>query len=487
MKAKSLTSVVTLILCGIVCSQVSAAREVSKEAIIFRATRDAVFTIYSDIGHGSGFLVDKGGLILTNSHVIQSSSRISVQLDRNTRVPAMLLTEDRQKDIAVLRVAPEVVRELPILKIADRPIADLAFEGEKIIAIGSPLHQTRIVTSGIVSKVEERAVISDVNLNPGNSGGPLINMDSEVIAINTFRDSSVGNSGVSGSIPISLALPLLDQARGRLHEQPPPLTLLPVVSEGPFPLEGLKWASERCDKDSNYTMKLYAEDSWVAEMATSPHTMELTSGFDIQIYTPPRQYFLEKVAMENLVKKRRDREAAAGFAQSVMYDPLGDRFREWREYVGDYIPLVIITVEPRIGETNASSFFNLLGAAAAGYSGTYYPASYIYEFKSDLQDFELMDEDDVVPEVWRAMGIMPISVSEKSVKMEDIAQRGVFAFRPEVFKSTNLSLKIRDLKKPGEIINAPIPLACREQILVDFEPYMDMQKAAEAQLQLMRE
>ena len=74
---------------------------------------------------------------------------------------------------------------------------------------------------------------------------------------------------------------------------------------------------------------------------------------------------------------------------------------------------------------------------------------------------------------------MPISFSEKSVKMEDIAQRGVFMFLPEVFKSPNLRLKILDLKKPGQIINVPIPQACREQILADFEPYMDMQNAAE--------
>ena len=235
MKAKSLALIVSLILCGIVCGQVPAAREVSEEAVVFRKMKDAVFTIYGDRGHGSGFLVDKGGLILTNAHVIASSSRISVQLNPNTRIPATLLAEDNQKDIAVLRVAPEVVKELPILKIADRPAADIAFEGERVIAIGSPLNQTRILTSGIVSKVEERAIISDVNINgtqPEIQGGATctdktaINMDSEVVAINTFGDfSSRGPSrsflGI-GSILISLALPLLDQARGRLHEEPPP-------------------------------------------------------------------------------------------------------------------------------------------------------------------------------------------------------------------------------------------------------------------------
>ena len=465
MKTKFLTLIVSLILCVIMCSQVPAARKVSEEAVIFRKTRDAVFTIYGDRGHGSGFLVDKAGLILTNSHVITSSSRISVQLDRDTRVPATLLAEDRQKDIAVLRVAPETVKELPILKIADRPAADLAFEGEKVIAIGSPLNQIRILTSGIVSKVEERAIISDVNINQGNSGGPLINMDSEVIAINTFGDFRSRGPGVSGSILISLAIPLLDQARRKLHEEPPPPIQLPVVPEDPFPIEGLKWTSERCGKTSNYTLK--------------------APGFDIQILTPSRRYFLTKISKEPLAEKRRSREAAAGVDPSEMYDPLGDLLKEWKEYGGAYKPLVEIYVEPDIGQTTSSILLNLLGAAATGYSRTPAYYAFTYEFKSDLQDLELMDGGNAVPEVLRGMGMMPISFSERSVKMEDIAQRGVFMFLPEVFKSPNLRLKILDLKKPGQIIDVPIPEACREQILADFEPYMDMQNAADARLRVM--
>lgn len=466
MKVKILTLVVSLILCGIVCGQVFAAREVSAEAIIFRETRDAVFTIYGDKGHGSGFLVDKVGLVLTNSHVITASSRISVQLNPNTRVPATLLAEDKQKDIAVLQVAPEVVEELPILTIADRPSADLAFEGERVIAIGSPLNQIRILTSGIVSKVEERAIISDVNINQGNSGGPLINMDSEVIGINTFGDAPLRGPGpgVSGSVSISLALSLLEKARRRLHEEPPPATLLPVVPEDPFPIEGLKWAAERCGKASNYTLK--------------------APGFDIQILTPSRRYFLTKTSTQPLAEKRRSREAAAGVDPSEMYDPLGNLLREWAEYVGEYSPLVEIHVEPATGLTTGSLILNALGAAAAGYSGTYYEGAYTYEFKSDLQDLELIDGGNAIPEVLRGMRMMPVSISERSVKMEDIAQRGVFMFLPEVFKSPNLRLRIRDLKKPGQVINVPIPQACREQILADFEPYMDMQNAAEAKLRL---
>ena len=81
---------------------------------------------------------------------------------------------------------------------------------------------------------------------------------------------------------------------------------------------------------------------------------------------------------------------------------------------------------------------------------------------------------------------MPVSISERFRKMEDIAQRGVFMFLAEVFRFYESSHKNPRFKEAGEDYNVPIPPACREQILVDFEPYIDMQKASEARLRLMK-
>ncbi len=456
MKFNSLKIITCLFIFSIIGGFVFAEREIPKEAIVFRATRDAVFTVYGDTGHGSGFLIDKVGLVLTNSHVITSSSYISVQVNHSIRVQAILLAEDKLRDIAVLYVNPKVIEGLPILQIAERPTNDLAFEGEKVICIGSPLNQIRIVTSGIVSKMEERAIISDVNINPGNSGGPMINMDSEVIAINTFRDPSLGGAGISGSIPITIAQSVISEARSRMKDsETPDPTRLPVVPSDAYPVEGLKWVAERSGKTVNYFME--------------------SQGFNIRVSTPPREYYLQIISTKRLVQKRRDRQKSAGIPQLELYDPVGSRLHEWREYVGAYMPLVMINVEPKIGETGGSLFLNTLGAAAAGYSGTPYYGHHTYEFKSDLRDFELMADNSTISTVFRVLGIMPVSVSTRFQKMEDIAQRGVFAFRPEVFnKSSHLYMKIHDLKNPSKIIKIPFPLAWREQILADFEPYFDM-------------
>ncbi len=473
--------VVCLLFFSVVCTYVFAERKLSKEAIIFRATRDAVFTVYGGSGHGSGFLVDRAGLILTNSHVISSPKRISVQIADDVRVQATLLAEDKHKDIAVLHVNSEVVKKLPILKRADRPTANLAFEGEKVIAIGSPLNQIRILTSGIISKMEKHVIISDVNINPGNSGGPMINMDSEVIAINTFRDPSPGGSGISGSIPITIANPILAKARNRLNSSNPPSSkLLPIVSKDGFPIEGLKWVSKQSSINDNYIIKQ------MLPVYKGPDYYLYDPGFYIWISTPPRDYFLEMDSTKQLAQKRRNRERAAGIPHSEMYDPVGSILKEWQVYVGKYAPLVTIHVWPKVDQTAGSVLSNLFIGSAAEYYGIPYSGSYTYEFVSDLQDFELIDGESTVPEVFRGMGIIPVSTSVGAAKMNDIAQRGFLKFRPEVFKIPDLHLRIWDLKNPNRIIKVPIPPKCREQILMDFEPYFDKLNAKNAKLVLPR-
>lgn len=464
-----LTALIALgVVVSIPLSSAYSQRRVAEEAAIFRELRDGVITVSADRGHASGFLVDSKGLILTNSHVVASSRQISVFLNDTARVWAILVAEDKQKDIAVIAVSPQAVRECPVLRLASRPPEDLAFEGEKVIAIGSPLNQTRIVTSGIVSKVETGAIITDVNINPGNSGGPLINFDSEVIAINTFRDPTPGGPGLAGSLAITEAISILEEASRRLPGMDiPDATRLPVVPPCPYPVGAHNWASKRCYGFDHYAVSC--------------------PGFQVMIVTPPRKHFLEMEKDEKLAKKRRKREEIAGIGESDMYDPLGDRLKEWRQYIGDYAALVYFFVTPKIGETAGSAFLNILGAVAAGAGGTTYYGHYRYEFKGDLQDFEITDGESTFVEVLRGLDMMPVSVSLSLISMEDIAQKGVFAYVPEMFHpDANLSLGIHDLKRPNKEIQVSIPASVLEQIWADFEPYRDMLRGRSAKLLVER-
>ncbi|HLM69168.1 MAG TPA: trypsin-like peptidase domain-containing protein, partial [Longimicrobium sp.] len=177
-----------------------AGRRVSEEAAIFEGVRSGVFTVFSDEGKGSGFLADPAGLVLTNAHVVRNATEVRVQIDSATVVRAPVLSNDPDRDVAVLAIAPGRCGACVTLRLADPSMGPLAITGERILAIGSPLNQAGVLTLGIVSRLEERAIISDVNINHGSSGGPMLNAEGEVIGINTFGDmSSQGGPGISGA------------------------------------------------------------------------------------------------------------------------------------------------------------------------------------------------------------------------------------------------------------------------------------------------
>ncbi len=195
---------------------------ITDEARLYQKVKNSVFKIESESGHGSGFLVDAGGLVLTNYHVVKGSSYLAIKTSPSEKYLAQLVEYDDTLDIAVLRVHQDAVMNLPVLKLArdslERPPV---LEGERVVAIGSPLMTETIMTSGIVSKVEQGAILSDVSSNPGNSGGPLFDSTGRVIGITTFDVLPRKGPGVSGAVRIYLAKAVLARAVGRLGESPP--------------------------------------------------------------------------------------------------------------------------------------------------------------------------------------------------------------------------------------------------------------------------
>src|SRR5216684_8411979 len=164
-------------------------RKVDEMTTLFQKYQNAVVTVWSEIGGGTGFCVDKAGLIITNQHVIGPSALISVQFDPKRKVSATVLAFDPEKDVAVLWANPLAFPEMIAAPIAKPESGkESVIEGERVFTIGSPLSQRKILTSGMASKVESRAIISDININPGNSGGPLFSSVGEVVGITTFGE-----------------------------------------------------------------------------------------------------------------------------------------------------------------------------------------------------------------------------------------------------------------------------------------------------------
>lgn len=165
-------------------------------------------------GVGSGFIVSQDGYILTNTHVVEDASEVYVKLTDKREFKAKVIGTDRRTDVAVLKIEGN---KLPKIAIGD---SDKIKAGEWVIAIGSPFNLDNTVTSGIISsKARDTGdylplIQTDVAVNPGNSGGPLINMRGEVIGINSqIYSRSGGYMGISFAIPIDEAMRVVEQLK----------------------------------------------------------------------------------------------------------------------------------------------------------------------------------------------------------------------------------------------------------------------------------
>lgn len=165
-------------------------------------------------GVGSGFVIDPKGFILTNHHVVEGSEHIYVTLTDKREFKAKVIGSDQRTDVALVKIeAPN----LPFLKIGD---VNKAKVGQWVMAIGSPFGLENTVTAGIISAKGRDTgeylpfIQTDVAVNPGNSGGPLLNLEGEVIGINSQIYSRTGGfMGISFAIPIDEAMRVADQLR----------------------------------------------------------------------------------------------------------------------------------------------------------------------------------------------------------------------------------------------------------------------------------
>ncbi len=166
---------------------------------------------------GSGFIVDPTGFIVTNNHVIEDADQITVTLNDGTSLPAKVIGRDDKTDLALLKINPR--RPLPFAKLGD---SDKARVGDWVMAIGNPFGLGSTVTAGIISARNrdinagpyDDFIQTDAPINRGNSGGPLFDMDGDVIGINSAIFSPSGGSvGIGFAIPSDMVHDVIDQLR----------------------------------------------------------------------------------------------------------------------------------------------------------------------------------------------------------------------------------------------------------------------------------
>jgi serine protease Do len=164
---------------------------------------------------GSGFVIGGNGVILTNAHVVEGAKKITVKLFDKREFEARIVGRDLRTDVALVKIAANV--KLPTIELGD---SDKVRVGEWVMAVGNPFGLDSSVSSGIVSgkgrylgEAYDRLIQTDAPVNPGSSGGPLVNLQGQVVGINKaiLSQAGGGSVGISFATPINLIKEILPQ------------------------------------------------------------------------------------------------------------------------------------------------------------------------------------------------------------------------------------------------------------------------------------
>ncbi|HXV33747.1 MAG TPA: trypsin-like peptidase domain-containing protein [Gaiellaceae bacterium] len=170
---------------------------------------------------GSGFVVDRDGYIVTNFHVIDGAQEIEVNFSGDDRVPATIVGSDPSTDLAVLKIDAQS-RALTPLPLGN---SDEVHVGDAVVAIGNPFGLERSVTAGIISALQrditapngytiDKVIQTDAPINQGNSGGPLLNAQGEVIGVNSQIETETGgNVGIGFAVPVNTVKEVVSQIK----------------------------------------------------------------------------------------------------------------------------------------------------------------------------------------------------------------------------------------------------------------------------------
>ncbi len=181
---------------------------------VYRVASPAVVTISSGTGSGSGSIVSPEGLVLTNNHVIRNARGgvVSVSTSTGKRYTGQVIATDATNDLALVRL--NTSERFPTVPISNPQSIQV---GQRVFAIGSPFGLSGTLTTGILSRIGRNSDLqTDAVLNPGNSGGPLLNSRGELIGVNkAILSTGGGNSGIGFATSVVIAKDFIEQNRNR--------------------------------------------------------------------------------------------------------------------------------------------------------------------------------------------------------------------------------------------------------------------------------
>ena len=368
-----------------------------------------------------------------------------VQIDSATKVYAKPIVTEDDKDIAILAINMSHCGACAVLPLFDSSKSTAPTAGDRVLALGSPLNRLSVLSIGIVSSADDHAVVSDAGVNWLNTGGPLVNLDGYVIALNSTKESQLALSDVSAgprvasSVPVASIADAVQRARTSLSSTGAPSdSLLPVLPSDPFPKPPIDAVSAVADLN----LQVYR-----------------TGGgpFRVLVMTPQIMAWRQVQADKALAdRKQHDPRKAAQWRR---IDPI-EGWRDWRDYLDDRRAVVIVNVMPD-------------GAAFP-----FYDADKLQSF--DAGNFKSMvitrDGVPIVPiEKVRIPAVL--NVDEMRASGRQIPMQGIYVYRIRDFApravgtTANYAVRIVDAAQSDKPVLIPIQPALIEQLWKDFTPY----------------
>jgi S1-C subfamily serine protease len=432
-------------------------RRVSETAEMFPTLRNGVVTIEGELAAGTGFIFDERGLVLTNHHVIEDTNDIRVRFDRKTAVRARLIAKDIDRDIAILQINMSAFPGSVALKIAAPKGSEPSLVvGEHVFSIGSPANQDKLLTTGIVSKIEQRAIISDIRFGEGSAGGPLFNSVGEVVGITTFKveertglnNANKIDSGLAGVIRIEEAEALIAQARTIAASKGlPSAELMPYVPEGLFPIETIK---------AGVTSPQFASKSYTSDV----------KNYQVRYMTPVYKfYMIEKDRIESLKAREKRNKDKGKIRANEMFTDL----RVWSEYAGDLAPAIDIAALPETAPTGKSLALSVVTNLTTGYS-----TPFDNRYKADFNQMKLLCDGKEVTPVRRTKVEIARDMQSYYKKKKRFTYAGVYTYPYEMFapgRCSAMELHVfseEDLETP---IISQVTDTIKNRIWTDFQDY----------------
>jgi S1-C subfamily serine protease len=423
----------------------SAAAVETDPSFLLPQWKDSVVALWTATTYASGFVVDAKGLIATNQRVIGTATSVEVQLTPTVKVAALVLAADPVRDVAVLWIDPKALASVrPVPMGCEATAKPAVVGGEKIWTIGAPLPEERRMTSGTVSRVEPRAIVSDFILASGSAGGPVFSAGGSVVGITTVDDED-GRRRVSPRVVrLDDACDVVASAEKKMKDASPPNgTNLPVEPAQPFPVDALKKAAEgRAGSLKPYQMS--------------------SSDFDVAFITPVMTYGAQYQSEQP--RRTNSKDTRNPDFEPTLVRPLMD-FSNWSDYVGAYPPVLLVRVTPKLVE----GFWTTVARGAARTQGVSLPP--IKHFKPGFSRMRAFCGDaEVTP-------IHPFTL-EQRVSESDAIHEGLYVFDPGALGPPcgTVKLVLYSEKEPAKGDTRVVDPKVLQQIWQDFAPYRDLTK-----------